>query len=176
MQAPVTTILKVRPQPGRAAECLDWMQQTAARAATFPGYLGRDLLQSVGADGLLVTIFTFESTEALQAWETSPARAEQVALGQALVAELIAKQQLTGLEFMARDERPLVRWKLVLLTIAVIFFLLNTLVPGLQALFVLLHLPALLKSLLGVAIMVSLMTYLIMPRIGKWLGAWLRQA
>ncbi len=62
---------------------------------------------------------------------------------------------------------------MVLLTVCVIFILLNSLVPALQQLFTMFHLPVLLKSFLGVVVMVSLMTFLILPFLSKVLGRWL---
>jgi uncharacterized protein len=67
------------------------------------------------------------------------------------------------------------KWKLTIVTVAVIFTLVNTIVPLLQVFFSYLYLPPLLKSLFGAGVMVSLMTFLIMPFLSRRLGGWLVQ-
>jgi hypothetical protein len=93
--------------------------------------------------------------------------------GEPFVETIKQKTQLTGLQFMFPTAKPPKRWKMVLVTVSIIFILLNSLVPLLQQFFSLWQLPVLLKSLLGVAVMVSLMTFLILPFLSKILGRWL---
>jgi antibiotic biosynthesis monooxygenase (ABM) superfamily enzyme len=174
---PVTTILKLKPKDGFEKDCLLWMQETANEASSFPGFVSKEIYRSAEEERLLLNIFTFQSLEELQAWENSTRRKSQTSKGALYMERLVAKNQLTGLEFWFQSaetkQHPLIKWKIVLVTVLVIFTLLNTLVPLLQIGFAALGFPALVKSLAGVSIMVSLMTYLIMPFVTKRLGRWL---
>jgi uncharacterized protein len=170
---PITTVLKIKYKEKFKAECLQWMLETASIASTFDGFIERDICISAETDRELINIFTFRNHECLQVWENSAARINQTKKGEIFVESIKQKTQLAGLEFMFPSAKPPKRWKMVVITVGVIFILLNSLVPFLQQVFTLLHLPALLKSLLGVVIMVSLMTFVILPFLTKLLRRWL---
>ncbi|MDN5286628.1 MAG: hypothetical protein JWR38_2902 [Mucilaginibacter sp.] len=65
---------------------------------------------------------------------------------------------------------------MLVITIATIFILLNTVTPLFQRLFSAMGLAELLRSLLSVIILVGLMTYVIMPFLTKLLLNWLFNA
>jgi antibiotic biosynthesis monooxygenase (ABM) superfamily enzyme len=70
---------------------------------------------------------------------------------------------------------PPPRYKMVILVTGVIFVLINTLLPQIRQLTM--GLPVLLSTLVGVAIMVLLMNYVIMPSLTKLLRpGWVRKA
>jgi antibiotic biosynthesis monooxygenase (ABM) superfamily enzyme len=66
---------------------------------------------------------------------------------------------------------PPPRYKMAILMTGVIFVLINTLLPQIRQLTM--GLPVLLSTLVGVAIMVVLMNYVIMPSLTKLLRPWL---
>lgn len=175
--APVTTVLKIKPKDGFEQDCLLWMQETANEASSFPGFVYKEIYKSAEEEHLLLNIFTFRTLDELQVWENSTKRKKQIRKGELYMERLVAKDHLTGLEFWFQSaetkQHPLEKWKIVLVTVLVIFTLLNTIVPVLQIGFTALGLPALVKSLVGVSIMVGLMTYLIMPFVTRRLGRWL---
>jgi hypothetical protein len=170
---PVTTVLKIKHKEGMHDACLLWMKETASVASAFKGFLGKDIYASAEEESVLVNIFTFRDWESLQAWEQSTLRTSQAKKGEQFTEEIKAKSQLTGLEFMFPASHPPEKWKMVAVTVCVIFILLNTLVPVLQKIFSLLNLPMLVKSFLGVLVVVGLMTLIIMPVITKVFAKWL---
>jgi antibiotic biosynthesis monooxygenase (ABM) superfamily enzyme len=175
MPIPITTVIKIKPVASSEDKCLQWMQATATLVSQFDGFLSREIYKSVDQEGVLVTIFTFDSKEHLELWENSKQKREQVDLGKNYVGSLVEKKQFTGLEFWfesATTAAP-IKWKMLIVTIAIIFILLNLLVPVIQQLLNLTSFPVLLKNLIGVSIMVGLMTYVIMPCVTKWLEDWL---
>jgi uncharacterized protein len=68
---------------------------------------------------------------------------------------------------------PPPRYKIAIVMTGVIFVLLNILVPVIRQLTV--GLPNLLSTVVGVAMMVLLMTYVIMPPLTKLLRPWLTE-
>jgi uncharacterized protein len=170
---PITTILKIKYKEGFKEECLQWMLETASVASNFDGFIEKNICISAETERELLNIFTFSNNECLQSWENSAERMHQTKKGEMFVEEIRQKSQLASLEFMFPSAKPAKRWKMVVITVCVIFILLNILVPVLQQFFSLLHLPILLKSLFGVVVMVILMTFLILPILTKILGRWL---
>jgi antibiotic biosynthesis monooxygenase (ABM) superfamily enzyme len=179
MVIPITTVLKIKPILGLEEQCLQWLQGNAAIVSEFEGFISKEIYRSVDQEGVLVTEFTFDSKANLDAWENSKTRRERVELGQPYVDSLIEKKQLSGLEFWFESQSRAnvkalpAKWKMLIVTIIIIFILINTLIPVVQMGLNLLYFPILVKSFLGVSIMVSLMTYLIMPFVAKYLSAWL---
>jgi uncharacterized protein len=170
---PITTILKIKYKEGFKEECLQWMLETASVSSNFDGFIEKNICISAEEERELLNIFTFSNNESLQLWENSEDRIDQTKKGEMFVEEIRQKSQLASLEFMFPTAKPPKRWKMVVITVCVIFILLNILVPVLQQFFTLLQLPMLLKSLFGVVVMVSLMTFVILPLLSKVLGRWL---
>ena len=170
---PITTILKIKYKEGFKEECLQWMLETASVSSNFDGFIEKNICISAEEERELLNIFTFSNNESLQLWENSEDRIDQTKKGEIFIDAIKQKSQLAGLEFMFPTAKPPKRWKMVVITVCVIFILLNSLVPVLQQFFSLLHLPILLKSLFGVVVMVILMTFLILPILTKILGRWL---
>jgi antibiotic biosynthesis monooxygenase (ABM) superfamily enzyme len=170
---PITTILKIKYKEGFKEECLQWMLETASIARNFDGLIERNICISAEVETELLNIFTFRNNECLQRWENSEERIAQTKKGEMFIDAIKQKSQLAGLEFMFPTAKLPKRWKMVVITVFIIFILLNSLVPVLQQFFTVLHFPIFLKSLLGVAVMVSLMTFVILPFVSKVLGRWL---
>ena len=99
-------------------------------------------------------------------------------------------QKFTGLEFWFTPRSPHLakheaninedtilsmsvppRYKMVMVTVSILFVLLHTLIPPIRQLTE--SLPLLLSDLLGVTVTVLLMTYLIMPSVTRLLKPWL---
>lgn len=170
---PVITVLKIKYKDGFKEECMQWMLETGSIVYSFDGFVEKNVCISIENEREILNIFTFSNQEYLQRWENSKERMIQTKKGEKFVEVINQKSHLTALGFMFPTVTPPKRWKMVVITICVIFILLNSLVPILQQVFTILQLPMLLKSLLGVAIMVSLMTFAILPFLSKILGRWL---
>ena len=170
---PITTVVRIIYKEGLYNECLQWMQETASTASEFEGFMGKEIFSSTETERQLINIFTFRDSRCIQVWENSEERILQIKKGENFIEEIKSKTQMTGIEFMFPIARTPKRLKMLTITICVVFILLNSLVPFISQLLTLLHFPILLKSFLGVVMMVSLMTFLILPFLSKILGQWL---
>jgi hypothetical protein len=171
---PVTTVLKIKPKIGFEKECLQLMQEAAVTASSFFGFISRDIYQSTEGEKTFTNIFTFDTIENLNIWENSNER-KDISDNLDSVAEcVLQKKRLTGLEFMFQQQIPSpVKWKMVFITIIIIFILIHTLIPFIENILMLTNISSSLKSLIGITTMVSLMTYFIIPIITKGLSNWI---
>ena len=177
---PVTTMVRVRPKKGFEKQTLDWFHSISENASHYKGHLGSEIFETISEiqQKELVNLFRFNNYENLMIWENSDERNKHMEKGEILFEQVQDKQRLTGLEFWfenrnAKANNAPVKWKILIITIATIFTLLNTLTPLFQKVFITLTLPPLLRSLLSVIILVSVMTYLIMPLLTTVFSGWL---
>ena len=176
---PITTTLRIIPLEGKETACLEWMHSIAAAASGFKGHKGYDIFRSLSEKTEFINIFHFETYEDLMKWENSVEREQWVEKGKEWIGEVKSKQQYAGIDFWFEQPKVLTqsppKYKMAILSIGVIFFFLNTLIPLFQH--VLRHVPfhPLIKTLLGVVLMVSLMTWVVMPGIVKVFRRWLFQ-
>lgn len=176
---PITTIIRVLPKEGCKEQTLSWFYAIAESASHFRGHLGSEVFETVNRVGQkeILNVFSFATYENLLVWENSEERKKWLEAGKNFFTEKKEKLQLTGLEFWFENKpstkKPPAWWKMMAITTTIIFILLNTLAPVCHRLFAALHLPALLISLLSVIILVSLMTWLIMPFVTKLFADWL---
>jgi antibiotic biosynthesis monooxygenase (ABM) superfamily enzyme len=170
----VTTVLKIKPKLRFEKECLQLMQEAAVTASSFRGFVSRDIYQSTEGEKTFTNIFTFNTIENLDIWENSKERKTVSDNLDQVVESVLQKKQLTGLEFMFQREIPSpVKWKMVFITVIIIFILIHSFIPFIENLLTLANISSPIKSLIGVATMVSLMTYLIIPIITKVLSRWI---
>ncbi len=177
---PVTTIVRVKPKKGFEKQTLDWFHSISETASHFSGHLDSEVFETVyeTPQKEIVNIFRFDTYENLMAWENSIERHKQLEAGKAFFEQVNEKQLLTGLEFWfegknSRVNKAPAKWKMMVVTTIIIFVLLNTLIPLLSKLFLMIDFPRLLTSLFSVMILVSLMTYFIMPFFTKVFSKWL---
>jgi hypothetical protein len=176
---PVTVIVTRKAKKGKIDEFEEWMDGIIHEAMKFEGHMGVNIIRPPDlSDPEYVIIFRFNTYENLAKWEKSEVRKEwlkkslDVAEGDAVV------QKQTGLEFWftprSSDNMPAIpppRYKMAIVTGGIIFVMLNTLIPLIRQLTVDLHF--LLSTLVAIAVMVPLMTYLIMPSVTRLLKPWL---
>jgi antibiotic biosynthesis monooxygenase (ABM) superfamily enzyme len=165
---PVTVVLTRHVPVGREQAMRELLDRAARAASTFPGHLGVTVLRD-GRRGALTVVFRFATLDRLRAWETSSIRAKLASEADELggTAEQVA---LTGLEaFFRSGSAPPPRWKMALLTWAVVF-------PSVQVLaaaFAPLPVPAVAKGMALSVVLVALMTWVLMPLVTRWLSTWL---
>lgn len=177
---PITTVVRVRPKEGLEEQTLNWFHLISENASRFKGHLGSEIFETINEipQKELVNIFRFDNYENLLTWENSEERNKHIETGKALFEQVQEKQHLTGLEFWFESPnlkfyKAPAKWKMMVVTIAAIFILLNTIIPYFQRLFIAIGFPKLLISFLSVIILVALITYFIMPFLAKVLSAWL---
>lgn len=174
---PVTGVASRRVEPGREGEFEDWISGILAAVKGFPGYLGSDVLRPSDSetDDEYSIIYRFDHASSLKRWEESDERRRWLDKAEPLVREQTIRR-LTGLEtwftLPSRDGEPapprykmaVVTWLAVFPTVLVIFTLFGPLLN---------LLPTVLRTLLFTLTMVTLMTYLIMPRMTRLFSFWL---
>jgi uncharacterized protein len=174
---PVTVDVLQRVKPGCEAAFEQVLNDLIAAARSFEGHLGVNVFRSGDrAHPEYRVVFKFDHISQLQQWESSVIRQRLLERVSQLTVDQGQTSVLTGLEtwFTLPSQPglpPPARYKMVVITAIAIFVLLNLanrfIVPFLGAL------PPLLGMLIVVLLMVSLMTYIIMPRLTKLFAGWL---
>jgi uncharacterized protein len=175
---PVTAVASRRVKPGREAEFEEWVMGILAAANEFPGYLGSEVLRPSDDpdDDEYKIVFRFDHASNLHAWETSEERKRWLRRSRPLLHEKEEVHVLTGLETWftlpskpgepapPRYKMAIVTWLAVFPVVAVIFSLFGQWLN---------LLPTLVRTLVFTAVMVTLMTYVIMPRMTRLFSFWL---
>ncbi len=170
---PVTVIVTRTARAGKVHEFEEWMQGIIGAAKGFAGYMGSDIIRPDSASLEYVIIFRFASYASLERWQRSEERRGWIEKSKAVVEGESRMEVRAGLDFWftPRAGRVAPRYKMALIVIPVISVLLLTLVPFIQQATE--GLPAILRTVAGVVILVLLMTYVIMPAITRATAPWL---
>jgi antibiotic biosynthesis monooxygenase (ABM) superfamily enzyme len=174
---PVTAVASRRVKPGREREFEEWISGIRAAVKEFSGYLGSEVLRPSGSeDGEYLIVFRFDHASNLHAWEDSEERRRWLDESRPLLHEEEKVHVLTGLETWFTlpskpAEPPPPRYKMAMVTwlavVPVVFVLFSIFGQWLTLL------PALLRTLVFSAVTVTLMTYVIMPRMTRLFSFWL---
>ena len=173
----VTVVTSRRIKRGREAEFERLLEGIDVDARKMPGYVERKVIRPRDHEHPeYVIIFKFDSYAHLRAWTTSPIRKAWLKKISKVASDPFKEQILTGLEsWFTSPVQPGVApppaWKMALVTGAVVYPLAMALNIALNARLGFLPMP--LRSLLSCAIMISLMTWVIMPRVTRALHGWL---
>jgi uncharacterized protein len=170
----VTLVVSRDVQPGRERDYEEWEHRIIHAAVPF-GSLGAAVIAPEGPTGARrIVVQRFPDEEALKRWEESEER--KALLREVEQFSVAHDQQATGLEtwFALPDERAIVpppRWKMLLTTLLGAY----PLVVVLSA-FVLPRVegwPLLARAALLPVVVLSLMTYVVMPQLSRLLRRWL---
>lgn len=174
---PVTVDVIQRVKPNCEAEFEQVLTDLIHAAAAFEGHLGVSVFRpSDHTNSEYRIVFKFDRLSQLRQWEDSSIRHRLLERANRLTVDSGQFQILTGLEswFTLPTQgaiTPPPRYKMLLVSLLVIFPLINLLNLGLQPF--LRSLPPLLRSLIVTLVMLSLTTYVVMPRVTKLFSAWL---
>ncbi|WP_025131295.1 antibiotic biosynthesis monooxygenase [Pseudomonas sp. PH1b] len=178
----VTLLVRHRIQKGRDQEYETWLRQIIAKARSYPGHLGIDVVRGhSGGLGLFTSVLRFASTEQLQHWLDSADRRELVQQAQHLLADGDQTEINADREFWFTPQdsgapTPPPRWKQACVTFLVILPL-SFLVPQLwKPVFTLLpwlgaYVPATVLITLSIVLLV---VYVFMPRVTRLFSRWLQ--
>src|SRR5215212_5578952 len=98
-----------------------WAEDVLAVASRFPGNLGASLLHPGPGSSEYHLVYRFEDDRSLAAWERSSERRSALAHVEDMVDDE-RYARVTGLDsFFTRPTEPGPRWRMTLLTIAVVF-------------------------------------------------------
>ncbi len=177
----VTVLVSRRVKPGHEAAFEQASQAMTAAARPFAGYLGGQMVHpdpevDDEESNLYHTVFAFDTPEHLQAWQTSPERAERL---QAIAPHTLSSTQLRpvsglGLWFTPAGgtaQKPPPRWKVAVVTwlgiFPTVFVLFLTVAPLLASW------PLLPRVMVITLLVVVLMTWVVAPRLTTWLKPFL---
>lgn len=182
-EGPITLVITRRAKAGKIREFESWLDGIIHEAMKFEGHMGVNIIRPPAmSNPEYVIILRFDNFENLAKWEKSEIRKKWIENGKDLIEGKAKVEKQTGLEFwftpgsvsastMVEPSPPPPRYKMAIVVIGIIFVLVSTLLPQVQQAAA--GLPVLLSTLLGVAIMVLLMTYVIMPSVTRLLRPWL---
>jgi antibiotic biosynthesis monooxygenase (ABM) superfamily enzyme len=171
---PVTLVISRRVRPGGEAAFEAWARELQQASRGFPGYLGVGVLRPPPGRRDYTFVIRFESPAAARAWDAE-LRREHLPRAPAEALEADADvRHVEGVEFWFSAPGELgaaqpVRWKMAIVLSFVVAALIIALAP-LTRRIAGWPLPA--RALLVGAIQVVLMTYVVMPRVTRWLGRW----
>jgi antibiotic biosynthesis monooxygenase (ABM) superfamily enzyme len=167
-----------RAHRGAVGEFAEWARGATAEAARFPGNLAATVVHNEGSRDFHV-VNQFETRRDLRAWLDSPQREKWLRHARSLAAGRTATQERTGLEtwFHVPSEatatmRPPPRWKMWLVSMIAVY----PLVLAFQAFLVPLtsSWPLPLRAALFPVVLLTAMTYVVMPIVTRLLRRWLR--
>jgi len=164
---PITVVVTRRLRPGATDAFAAWSERLLVAAAAVPGYLGTTVLAD--STGTRHIVERFADEESLGVWEASPDRARLI--DEANGFSIVERQRLSGLEtwFDVPGSPP--RWKMALTTFAaaypIAYLVLRFIGPHEGGL------PASVRSLITVVILVPMLTWVVMPRLTRALHGWL---
>lgn len=173
---PATGVASRRVEPGREGEFEDWISGILDAVKESPGYLGSDVLRPKNAeDDEYRILYRFDHASNLERWEKSDERRRWLDRAEPLVREQTVRR-LTGLEtwftLPSRAGEPAPpRYKMVVVTWIAVFPLATVLFMLLQPL--LGGAPTVLRTLVFTLVMVTTMTYVVMPRMTRLFSFWL---
>lgn len=174
---PVTVVVTRRVKPGREAAYEAWLERLIQRASSMRGYLGASVQRPrEGEPPVYTSVFRFDGVETLRAFETSDLRRNALAEVTGLVESDAVWSRLTGLELWFTPPAGTVvpqpsRFRMALVMVLVVYALVLSL--GQLVALVLAGAPSPLRLLVTIVIEVFLMTYVLMPRLTRWLARWI---
>ena len=173
---PVTAVASRRVKAGKEQEFEEWVSGILGAAEEFSGYLGSNVIRPRDDDDdEFQIVFKFDHASNLKRWEESEARHAWLRQVQPLVHEENVRV-LTGLEtwftLPSRPGEPAPpRYKMAVVTWIAVFPLATAIFAVTQPL--LGGLPTVLRTLVFTLIMVTTMTYGVMPRMTRLFSFWL---
>jgi antibiotic biosynthesis monooxygenase (ABM) superfamily enzyme len=177
---PVTAVFSRRVKPGREAEFEDWAHAVIEAATRYPGHLGASVLHEPGSPYYHV-VYKFTDRDRFRAWVESDERRRFLAEAERLTEEDHDLQQTTGLETWfdlpgpeGAPQRPPPRWKMWLVSLLAVYPLVLLfqwlLAPRVEGW------PLPLRALAFPLVLLTLMTYVVMPVVTRLLRRLLRRS
>jgi antibiotic biosynthesis monooxygenase (ABM) superfamily enzyme len=181
---PVTLIVTRRAKAGKTEEFERWQDGLIHEAMKFEGHMGVNIIRPPNmSNPEYVIILRFDNFENLAKWEKSEIRKKWIEKGKDLIEGKAKVEKQIGLEFwftpsldnvstvIEQQAQQPPRYKMAIVVTGIIFILVSILLPQVEQATA--GLPVLLSTFVGVAIMVLLMTYVIMPSVTRLLRPWL---
>lgn len=169
---PVTVLFSRRVKPGREADFEAWAHGVTTAAHLFPGHLSASVLDVPGTREYHV-LYTFADRASLDAWLDSDERRRWLARVSKMTEAERGLQAVTGLETWFKlpgsnvpTMKPPPRWKMWLVSIVAVYPLVLLfqilLAPNITSL------PLALRALAYPLVLLTLMTFAVMPIRAHW--------
>ena len=177
VEEPVTVLFSRRIKPGRQADFEAWAHGVTTAAHFFPGHLSASVLNASGSREYHV-LYTFADRTSLEAWLDSDERYQWLARVNEMTEAERGLQKVTGLETWFKlpgsnvpTMKPPPRWKMWLVSIVAVYPLVLLfqvlLAPTIRGL------PLPLQALAYPLVLLTLMTFVVMPVVTRLLHRWL---
>ena len=173
----VTAVITHRVRSGREAGYEEWIKGIAAAARKFAGHLGVNILRPrPGEASDYVIVLQFDSAANLENWLTSDERNGWIDRVKPLIQVQESVQVLSGLESwfelpsQLKRNAPKRHKQAILVWVGVVSIAI-VLTPLLAP--VLAPLPWFARIAVQAVISVSLLTYVVMPKLTRWFQGWL---
>ncbi|MBF0536652.1 MAG: antibiotic biosynthesis monooxygenase [Nitrospirae bacterium] len=175
MDDTVTIIVSWKIKPGREKEFEAGLEEVIEAAKRFEGHQGVRVQKPDMTQSEYVIIFRFNNVQNLKRWEDSDVKRDWLRRAEAFKEKDPSMQKFTGLEFWFKEPGTVSqgppRYKMVIVTVAALsplIMILNLVVAP-----VVKPLPVFFQNIVMNTIMVSLLTYLVMPAMTRLLSFWL---
>lgn len=174
---PVARILQCHARPGLGPQCQALLQGLFEASRQFPGCVSASLIPPATAQEAHQLVQRFAAPADLARWQASPEWAQWRERLEP-VAQVLDRAPLEGLQTWSAPPLPAPvmvppKWKLTVVSWLGIFPLvsvsLGVLGPLLQSW------PFLARIFVVTVLVVSLMSYVVMPRLVAWMAWWLRR-
>lgn len=180
----VTVLVTRRVMPQGVAGFEAAMAGMMEAARSFTGHLGGQLVhpdEIGGADEPLLyhVVFAFDTEEHLAAWQASPERAHWLAQVTPYTLGMQDMRRVSGLDYWfapagSTTKAPPPKWRVAVVTWLGIFptvlLLFLTVAPLLT------DWPLVPRTMLITALVVVLMTWVVAPRLTRWMAGWLHRS
>ena len=174
----VTAMITHQVKPGRTQSYEDWIKGISAAARQFEGHLGVSILRpQAGKNPNYIIVLQFDHIDHLQTWLDSDIRKDWIERVQPLIRADETVQVLTGLETwfylpsLGQGTSPPPRYKMAVVTwigVCLAVGTLSTLLAGFYA-----RLPFLIRLMVSSGLVVTALTYLVMPQLTRLFRPWL---
>jgi uncharacterized protein len=170
-----TAVFTRRVLPGHEAAYHQLAREATAAAARFPGHLAATVLHEDGTATYTI-LYSFADRATLNTWLDSPTRRRIAAAAEPISVTHYELPSTTGLEtwFMlphVETIKPPPRWKMWLVSLLALYPLVLIFQQWLTPTFKNWPLPA--RAAVFPLILLTLMTYVVMPAVTRLVAAWL---
>lgn len=172
---PVTAVISWEVTAGREAEFEHQIDRVNARSSRSPGFEGAALLRPDRDDHRYHAILTFRDATTLDLWSDSGGRADMVERLTGIAREVDRRLTTAGLEVSSGLPRRSVgspaRWKMALVTGSAVYLLVPLVqyVVGSRVA----DWPVPLQMAVPAVLLTLLLSYVVLPILGKLIGSWL---
>ena len=172
----VTVTVDRKVIPGQEENYEHWISNISRAASSFPGHLGVNVLRPAKGYTHYTIIYRFDNPEHADAWSHSEERKKWTDKLSGIVEGDTNIRSVTGLEAwfdlptISVEKHP-VRWRMCVVLFVVVFLMISILSFILSPL--LGDINQYLRTAVVVCLQVTLMTYLVMPKVTAILKHWL---